>query len=80
MNYQLEIVFRQNVEPSYPMGDPEKFESIDEFLNFNYEQINLIVDNCPYFKEVERKLRSGDYSIEEHKGIIYVIVMDIDLF
>ena len=74
----LEIIFQQNIEPEYPMGEPERFESLDEFLDFNYEQIDLIVDRCPHMEEVEQKLRSGDYDTTNFGGVIYVTVRNVD--
>ena len=76
----LEIIYRQNVEPEYPMGEPERFESLDEFLEFNYEQIDLIKDASPSMIEVEQKLRSGDYDTIDYDGVIYVTVRNIDFY
>lgn len=83
--YELEIFFQQNIMPEYPMGDPEEFESLDDFLNFNYEQIAEIRDEAPCMREVEQKLRNGEYEVhmsdyDPDPNMLLVTVRNVDYY
>ena len=50
MKYKLEVVFEQNVQNDYPIGEAEEFDSIGSFIQFNVEQAQEIVGDASYYK------------------------------
>ena len=61
MKYKLEVVFEQNVQNDYPIGEAEEFDSIGSFIQFNVEQAQEIVGDASYYKQVIDKLQNKNY-------------------
>jgi hypothetical protein len=75
MLMMLEEVFpRQNRMNEYPMGEEQEFQSMKEFIDWNIEQIDEILKDAPEEQITKDKLTSGEYTVYEKDGIIYVRV------
>ena len=83
MTYNMEIVYKDNVEPDYI---EEYFNTLEELLNtvieWNTEEIKFrkkIESSYLYYKELNLKLTGKNYTIEEDtedadEDITYIIV------
>lgn len=68
--------------PDEPMGDFFEFETIEEFIDFNREELSILRDFYPdkedFCAEVEQKLLDREFYIEPYtKDSSYVVVRDI---
>lgn len=78
----LEVCFRENVEPDYPMGEAIEFENIQDFINFNCEQCDQIKDILPYAEDIKQKLQNREFDIrvwkdEDTDDVLYISIKDI---
>lgn len=75
MNMMLEIIYEHELrQPEYPMGEPAEFKNMREFIEFNLEQIDEVMDNDPSLKSVAIRLLMFEFEVYEDDGIIYVKV------
>lgn len=64
-------------QPEEPMGEAQEFDSMEEFISFNIEQAEEIVDDAPEYQKVIEKLQSREFTTESYYGITQVIVADV---
>lgn len=63
--YDLTIYYTDKTkQPDYPMGEPQEFENLKEFIEFNVEQAEMIVEDVPQFEEVILRLLEEDFEVE----------------
>lgn len=65
-----------------PMGDFFEFESIEDFIYFNREELSVLKDLCPESKEfadaVDKKLLNREFYIEPYTDdMSFIVVKDI---
>jgi hypothetical protein len=81
MKYKLEVVFEQNVQNDYPIGEAEEFDSIGFFIQFNVEQAQKIVGYASYYKQVIDKLQNKNYLLmyDAKNNVCVVPIHNIDM-
>lgn len=80
MKMAMEVRFTDPVmEPEYPTDITEDFDSPEDFIQFNVEQIEEIIDTATYYQQVLEKLLLGDYVKTVINRILYFTVSDIDI-
>lgn len=65
-----------------PMGDFFEFETIEDFIKFNREELSILSDLCPESKEfadaVDKKLLNREFYIEPYTDdMSFIVVKDI---
>lgn len=70
------------IMPDEPMGDFFEFETIEEFIDFNREELSILRDFYPekedFCAEVEQKLLDREFDIEPYtEDSSYVVVRNI---
>lgn len=68
--------------PEEPMGDFFEFETIEDFIYFNREELSVLKDFYPESKEfakaVDEKLLNRDFYIEPYTDdMSFIVVKDI---
>lgn len=75
MNMMLEVIYESELrQPEYPMGEPQDFEYMKDFIQFNLEQIREARHNDPSLDVVAHKLVFFEYQVYECDDILYVKV------
>lgn len=68
--------------PEEPMGDFFEFETIEDFIYFNREELSVLKDVCPESKNfadaVDKKLLNREFYIEPYTDDkSFIVVQDI---
>lgn len=71
----LEVINTKRKELEYPMDNPEEFETIEDFINFNLRELEEIADIEFDYVKVISALENREWIAEkECNGILYIVV------
>lgn len=81
LSLRVEFKDRQRM-PEEPMGDFFEFETIEDFIDFNREELSVMTEFYPeefdFAKKVEQKLLDRDFYIEPYTDdCSYIVIRNI---
>lgn len=70
----LLVCYGDERQPEEPMGEPEIFDNIIDFIQYNVEQATEILDSAPQYETVIHNLLTGNFKTNKSDDVMYVVV------